>query len=758
MPSLDSTHRLLLFGVVALIVYGSLFPFNFDSSVAAERLRAALADRSLWTSKGDTLGNIGLFVPMGFAGFWAFRDRTTAWGAASIVITAGIALAVALQVLQTLLPTRSPAFADVISNAFGLCVGLGLAHAARRGRWLEGTAGASFQSVPAVLICLWCVSEMLPMVPALDWQQIKDNLKPVVFARTFDTANAILVLSDVVLLAALLLQMSWNKQRKMVVLTGLLAAVALGKVISIRSSLSLDSIAGFGAGAVVGWMVIGPFARIAVPTSVFASVAAITLAAFSPFDFTPYPSDVSWVPFQSFLQASMLDNVRSLLSSVFRFGAILFLIARRSGHVIGVGVALGAWIALIELAQRWVVGRSSDMTQPLLMIALAIGIRLVEGVPAPGRAVRNDRVRVPKPPPAAEPQPRPQASSAWTTALAPLAVTSVAIAVSLYALLRLPGIPYNVAELFFLDGAFPVLVVFAWAVLWPGIGARWAGHRLALSVRPLLTVPVLWFLVSMVSLLLLYLSVTNESLDDICGNNNLYWFVTHRDIWGEHARELFLWINSTDFIELFERPVRYAALFGPMAIVLMILFAVLERWGSKTLDVRWIAGVLAVAIPLLWLCKSIAFTWSSTDNLNELIAHPGLWGIRGGAFLWALMFLLSLNAVAVSRARTSRAMAIAVAASLALVPVGWWLLNAGLDPEVHKYDLVFSGAQFLLGPDRTMTLSPVSLFLRWSVLQLGYVFMIAFGATQADKLIQLGKTTSVGSVGELRQRRRRSTH
>jgi hypothetical protein len=67
-----------------------------------------------------------------------------------------------------------------------------------------------------------------------------------------------------------------------------------------------------------------------------------------------------------------------------------------------------------------------------------------------------------------------------------------------------------------------------------------------------------------------------------------------------------------------------------------------------------------------------------------------------------------------------------------MVPVGWWLLNQGLGQQVHKYDLVFSGVQFLLGPDRKNLLGPEVLFLRWGVVQFTGVLVIAVGARIAQ--------------------------
>ncbi len=734
----------ILFGVIVLITYGSLFPFEFDGSDFANRLQESMTNLRLWTSKGDVLGNVGLFVPFGAAGIWAFRRLTNVWMAAAITLISGIAFAAGLQVLQVLVPTRSPAIADILWNGFGVGIGLTIGIAAQGRELLRRDAIDTQRLLSLILVGTWAMAELLPLVPTLDWQQIKENLKPIWYARKLDLSDTLLLATEVLLVGALL-RHAFARGRTVLILGGLLAAVLFGKVISARSTLDLATVAGFAVGFVASGVLHWRTPRRAVPISVLACVTALTISAFTPFKLVAFPAEIHWIPFESFLEGGMLDNARSLLASMFRYGAMLLLVWRTSGHVIGVGTALAFWVALIEIGQIWIAGHTADLTQPLLVIAIATAIKLVAGDRAPRQSVQTAPTPA-RTPSAPSPVPLPPragsavAAFSWK-ALLPLAGVSLAIAVCLFAVLRLPGIPYNVRELFLLDGWFPVLVLFALATLWPGLGTRWAAHRLALSNRPILALPLLWFLVAMGNLLLLFVSVTEESLLDICGSNNLFWFVTNRSTWGESARSLFLAINSPEFVAFFERPVRFAALFGPLVILLTMMFAIIERRASRGLDWRWMAGMVAVAIPLLWLCKMIAFTWSSTDNLNELIARPGPWSIRGGAYLWVLLVVLCFTAVIVSRARSAGTVALAAGMAIGTLPVTWWLLNAGLNPTVHKYGLVFSGAQFLLGPDRSHLLDSGTLFLRWSVIHLGFVLLIAFAAVQAENIAGLRRAS-----------------
>jgi hypothetical protein len=293
-----------------------------------------------------------------------------------------------------------------------------------------------------------------------------------------------------------------------------------------------------------------------------------------------------------------------------------------------------------------------------------------------------------------------------------------------------------VAELFRADGALPVLIVFALALLWTGAGPALIAQYMSVSSRRDWLLPPLSFAAGLASLLLLWLSVTEESIADIAGSNNLFWFVTNKDIWGVAMREVFLFLEpARAAIAFVERCVRYAALYGPIVVGSAFMHLLLEEHGAQRLSARRAVVWVVTGGLYLWLCKAIAFDWSSTDNLNELITRDGPMGWGGGGFLYLLVALISANVVLLARvpARAGR-LATACVATLVALPVGWWLLNQGLEAHVNKYDLVFSGAQFLLGPDRRHALTEAELFARWSIVQLGGVIVAAVGARLALSL------------------------
>jgi hypothetical protein len=318
--------------------------------------------------------------------------------------------------------------------------------------------------------------------------------------------------------------------------------------------------------------------------------------------------------------------------------------------------------------------------------------------------------------------------SSYAAPLVVLAVTVVAFVAAIKFVLRLPGIPYNVSELF-LDGASVMsLSFFALALLWIGAGGMIVALLVANSRRPYVVLPIALIVVSLVSKMLISRGVTYESLDDILGTNNVFDLVTRHDIWGEWWRSAFLRLG-VDAVDFVERRVRYCALYSaPLLAIACALFPRATTTLSRSMSRAAILATIAIGAVWLWLCGTIVLTWAATDNLTELIAAP--------LFLFAVVIVTAFNVEVVLRAHRSVISGLlTVATSGASLVATWFLLNAGLEQHVHKYSFVFSGTQFLLGPDRQHGLSAAMLFARWAVVYAGAVGVIVVGAWIAETIV-----------------------
>jgi hypothetical protein len=251
--------------------------------------------------------------------------------------------------------------------------------------------------------------------------------------------------------------------------------------------------------------------------------------------------------------------------------------------------------------------------------------------------------------------------------------------------------------------------------------------------------------------------MTSESLADIAGSSNTYFFVMKKGVWGDTGIWLYTLIGSQSLIAAIERVVRFTALLGPVFVWLAIFSAVYFRVTGA----RFVRPAARIRIMLsslivftlsgaIWLYafRLIAFQYSSTDNLNELIQGNGV-------FLYLLLLLIMLNVIAVVHVTVSPGpkkiffTTIIVSGSL---PIGWLLFSSGLSAPVEKYGITFRGADFLLGPDRREILPESILMIRWGIIQIGAVAALAFGM----RILLPGRQTQTASALPVRDSRPRA--
>ena len=724
--------RWIMYLIIGLVTYGSLYPFHFSIPASHSASWATLFHNvSLWSSRMDVLGNLLLFVPFGFVGALSIAVNKSLATHITLVSLIGLAVALPLQIAQIYVPERSPALSDVLWNMIGSIAGIvaGLNVRLSSQHLRPGTA------LPLGLIALWLAAELLPFVPSLDVQSIRNNLKGVLQPKI--AYDQLLFHTAGMLMAGRALAAVVGDARALRWLFLLASVVVAGKVFVVTLTLSISTLAGLAIGLVAWWW-IGYWREPRRGTMVMLFLfATYAYGALAPFEFRSDSEPFSLLPFAGLLRGSMLANIQTLTANLCLYAGVLWIISTMGGRIVPCSIALAGLVLIFEIIQIYVVGRTPDITEPLLVLLLGqllhASSQSISKRHSP--STQNGTHSNPETPPrfiratnttrSARLPGRSFNALAWGACLGAVCLT---MAFLFSQILRLPQLPYNVVELFLGNGAFPFLVVFSLALLWTGAGARLVSHYVARSSHPWLALPALAFGAGVVSLLLLFASVTEESVADIAGSNNLHWFVINKAIWGEWARDLFVLLPPI-VISCLERPVRYASLYGPLVTFLALMFiavTVFNRDRSKTMG---ISSLVISAILWLWLCKAIAFDWSSTDNLNELIARDGPAGWGGGGYLYALLAVICANAVLLTYIRFAVIwVVLAIGVTSAALPVGWWLLNNGLEQYVQKYDLVFSGVQFLLGPDRKQTLNPEILFFRWSIVQMSAVLVIAAGA------------------------------
>ena len=123
----EERGSMLLTGAsLGLIVLLTLWPFDLSFRETLLRLRHPILLVGWGKSSAlDVLLNAGLFLPFGFglAGMLTWRRRLTGLMCLAVVFGGCFALSYAIEVLQQFMPSRYPAWRDVLANSFGGVLG-----------------------------------------------------------------------------------------------------------------------------------------------------------------------------------------------------------------------------------------------------------------------------------------------------------------------------------------------------------------------------------------------------------------------------------------------------------------------------------------------------------------------------------------------------------------------------------------------------------------------------------------------------------
>lgn len=713
--------------VCVAVVYGSLFPFQFSLDIDKSSITTFLGSWKGVTSSGDVIGNIVLFLPMGLLGYFLPARSNRADSGPVFVLLVWVLIAGGCQITQLTISSRDATLFDLYGNALGAVLGWQLARFIPRSSLSPLWQINQSRLIPAVLIILWLVSQLIPFVPTIDLQSYKSAIKPLLLTPEWSWSQSVLEWACWVVFFYFVSDVSGHSIKLRALLLGSLAVLLL-KIVIVMNHVTLTGVVALGGALFLYSQTRGKGAGYSfLPWFL---LAAYTLNAAFPLTWHNTSTSFSWMPFSGFLQGSMLVNSIALCQKLFVFGAIAWLLVNAYVRVMGKFLLTAFSLLLIEIAQVKLFHGSPEITDPILFLVTALLVKRLSASAVSSVGVQEGMAQ--------DPFIHSYFPKSRNGQLALIVgIYCLACIIFLNLLLQLPGVPYNVRELFRFHGNGVDLFFFGLSLISFGWGTAWFGKKMAMSTRIGFEAPVALFKLSIVVYFFVWMSVTRESIMDIAGSTVFVHRVVEKGVLGDIGAGLFLFLGRDNLLvltDLLEPPIRFGALIGPVLIMMGVMFAVLfSRRGKTHVAHRGLNPSVKLALyllPWLYLCKVVAFDWSSTDNLNELIARDGYWGLGGGGYLYALVFLISLSSTGLAWSiyhKHTRALRVVVVSVIA-VPLGWFFLNQGLEENVGKYGLNFSGVDFLLGPDRENLMSRSALFGRWFVVQIAAVVGLAFGA------------------------------
>jgi VanZ family protein len=369
----------LLIVVIALIVYGSLYPFDFRSDAVEGGLLAALGSLS-WARAGigDRVSNVLLYVPLGFCAFLLLEARTARWRAGMLALAAGTALSLVCEIAQVYVSPRVPSLMDLMLNALGTLAGAiaGVAWRSLGGFvYVPARTARSGAAAIAVLVS-WVALRLAPFSFEIDLGKLKAALAPLVRPDLGALATIRHLVSWLVVAQALFA--TAGRERGLDALLGLIAVVLVARLLVTNQTLVPSELLALLL-LLPGLVLLSGMRR--GPRSVLLSVAIVALLCvleLTPFAMSRQSHAFDLWPFLGWIRAGYPIDELWILERLFLYTSLLWLLREGGLGPVGAGAGLTSVVLAIEFAQIWQVDGTPSLTRPALAVALAVALAAFE--------------------------------------------------------------------------------------------------------------------------------------------------------------------------------------------------------------------------------------------------------------------------------------------------------------------------------------------------------------------------------------------
>jgi len=371
-------HRRILVIVMALILYGSLYPWQFNARRYGHNPFWILLhswpvgfDRYLvW----DVAVNIALYIPMGIFGFLAVRPRASQVVRVLAPVALALGLSASIEMLQLFDDSRACSGTDVVTNVTGAALGVaaGAFYRVRLQRFLAAQGADSLlrPSGALLLLACWLGYQLFPLFPVWGRTNLIHRLAALRAVSAVSPTDTLVVFAEWLAVACLLESIRKTKADGLLPLLLLLLPARL--IIASRT-LAWSDIAG-AAAACAAWLWLPRlWMRRAAPPLL---TGALILGELSPFHFAAHhgAQAFTWVPLGGLFHATWQDGFVLLFRKTFWYGSVLWLWRASGCSLTWVTALAAAALFVLERVQVYLPGRTPEITDAVL--ALLMGMLL----------------------------------------------------------------------------------------------------------------------------------------------------------------------------------------------------------------------------------------------------------------------------------------------------------------------------------------------------------------------------------------------
>lgn len=314
----------------------------------------------------DIIVNIVLYVPLGMAGYLAFRKHRIAGP-----VVLGMVLSACIEMAQLFVPGRYCSAVDLVNNTLGSALGVicGLLFEQLAGPGPISFSLRKLKDRPALaLLFCWVGSLLFPLFPVMHLSTFRDEF---IHFRQAPLLQAVPFISDAA---------SWFVAGRLLLAAGVESpsawlGVALLLVPAQFLIVTRDPVPVNFIGSIAGFILFvfaGPRAgRQKVWAGVF--VVVLLIRGLAPFNLTSAHT-FHWVPFEGFLNTDWQAGLRILLEKMFYYGTAIWLLRAAGLRWRSATGIIAIVLAAIEILQTHLPGRTPEITDPLLAILAGFGL------------------------------------------------------------------------------------------------------------------------------------------------------------------------------------------------------------------------------------------------------------------------------------------------------------------------------------------------------------------------------------------------